>query len=201
MDHVGQRIRSHMANPILVHRLIFFLPSSTMASHGFKRRLGLASFMKSNAYLTNDLDDISTMKSLIRYLHENKSFKIRDDTDFYKLGARFGTLDVAMGAGLSGFEFCTSDRTIQSEDRQAREGEGDFNSALDDVVKELRSVAFNIRDSGAAHIRRTECKTAIEKLSYRLEFAARTRPKAKQGLFGLANGASDMMETFVARRE
>ncbi|KAI5198483.1 hypothetical protein E4T39_06743 [Aureobasidium subglaciale] len=208
IEYVGQRVRAHIPNPILIQRLIGLLPSSTIASHTFKRRLGLAAFMKSNAYLTNSLDDTSTMHVLTLYLHENRAFKLSDSTDFHKLGARFDTLNVAIGMGLSGFEFQAtgeSDRPVNTEATTARlpasEEEGKFNSAIDEVVAELRSIAFNIRDSGAAHMRRTECKTAIEKLTYRLEFAARTRPKPKKGIFGAAEGASDVIRNFVARGE
>lgn len=179
-------------------------------SHSFKRRLGLASFLKSNTYLNDSLDSLATMRTLTLYLHENKAFKIRDNTDFQKLAARFETLNVAIGAGFSRFEFrneatsksdsqVNTDRTTSTLPVSAEES--NFNSALDGLVAELRTIAFNIRDSGATHMRRTECKTAIEKLSYRLEFAARTRPKPKRGIFGAAEGTSDMIRSFVARRE
>ena len=181
------------------------------ASHGFKRRLGLASFLKSNMYLTNDLDDVATMKSLTTWLHENKTFKIRDNTDFHKLAARFDTLDVAIGVGLSKFEFRSEESTTKTDSPvntnpttprvPSSTEESNFNLTIDEVVAELRSIAFNIRDSGATHMRRTECKTAIEKLSYRLEFAARTRPKPKRGIFGAIEGTSDVIRNFVTRRE
>ncbi|KEQ96594.1 hypothetical protein AUEXF2481DRAFT_87968 [Aureobasidium subglaciale EXF-2481] len=208
IEYVGQSLRAHIPNPILIQRLIGLLPSTTSASHTFKRRLGLASFMKSNAYLTNSLHDTSTMHVLTLYLHENRAFKLSDSTDFHKLGARFDILDVAIGMGLSDFGFQATgkaDSPVNTEATAARlptsEEESKFNSAIDEVVAELRSIAFNIRDSGAAHMRRTECKTAIEKLTYRLEFASRTRPKPKKGIFGAAEGASDVIRNFVARGE
>lgn len=210
IEHVGQRIRAYIPNPILIRYLIGSLPSNSAASHSFKRRLGLASFLKSNAYFKDNLDDLSTMKTLTLCLHENRAFKIRDNTDFQKLAARFDTLNVAIGAGFSRFEFL-SEATIKTDspvntDRSTSrlpvsEAESSFNSAIDGLVAELRSIAFNIRDSGATHMRRTECKTAIEKLSYRLEFATRTRPKPKKGIFGAAEGTSDMIRSFIARRE
>lgn len=210
IEHVGQRIRAHISNPVLIHYLIGSLPSNTAASHNFKRRLGLASFLKSNTYLKDDLDDLATMKTLTLCLHENRTFKIRDKTDFQKLAARFETLDVAIGAGFSRFEFGSeattkTDSPVNTERTTSRspvsEEESNFNSAIDGLVAELRSIAFNIRDSGATHMRRTECKTAIEKLSYRLEFAARTRPKPKKGIFAAAEGTSDVIRNFIARRE
>jgi hypothetical protein len=211
IEHVGQRIRAHIPNPILIQQLIGALPSYMGASHGFKRRLGLTSFLKSNTYLTDDLDDLATMKLLTTYLHENKTFKIRDNTDFHKLAARFDTLDVALGIGLSKFEFCSEETTTKTDSPvnkdtatlrgPASEEESNLNSAIDEVVAELRSIAFNIRDSGATHMRRTECKTAIEKLSYRFEFAARTRSKPKKGIFGGTEGTSDVIKSFVTRHE
>lgn len=167
--------------------------------------------MKSNTYLTNELDDVSTMNLLSLYLHENRAFKIQQESDFHKLGSRFETLDIIIGLGTSRFGFCGDEATnktdspISTENATTRqalsEEETNFNSAIDKVVAELRAIAFNIRDSGAAHMRRTECKTAIEKLSYRLEFSARTRPKPKKGIFGAAEGASDSIRNFVVRRE
>lgn len=211
IEDVGQRIRAQISNPILVHRLVCLLPSSTATSHTFKRRMAMATFMKSNSYLSNALEDTSTMALVALYLRENQSFKITRETDFHKLGARFGILDVALGAGASKFEFRTSEATAKADSPVSAEvttsrlppsdEEGEFNAAIDEVMAELRSIAFNIRDPGATHMRRTECKTAIEKLSYRLEFAARTRPKPKKGIFGAAEGASEVIRNFVGIRE
>ncbi|KAK6001066.1 hypothetical protein QM012_003149 [Aureobasidium pullulans] len=210
IEHVGQRIRAHIPNPILIQHLIGSLPSYMSASHSFKRRLGLASFLKSNTYLNDNLDDLATMKALTLCLHENRAFKIRDNTDFQKLAARFDTLNIAIGAGFSRFEFRSEVTTTNDSPANTgrttctlpvSEEESRFNLAVDGLVAELRTIAFNIRDSGATHMRRTECKTAIEKLMYRLEFAARTRPKPKKGIFGGAEGTSDMLRSFVAKRE
>lgn len=201
----------HLASPVLIDRLLRLLPSFASASHAFKRRVALASFMNSKAYLTNNLEDQSTMREVALYLRENERFKIRDDTDFSILGAQFGILDVAIGLGLSRFDFGGSELASKTDspvgigpvtyrlplsDEEVR-----FNSAVDDVVGGLRSIAFNIRDSGATHMRRTECKTAIEKLSYRLEFSARTKPKPRKGIFGESEGATDMMMNFIGSRD
>ena len=201
----------HLASPVLIDRLLRLLPSFASTLHIFKRRIALASFLNAKSHLTNDLEEPSTMKEVALYLRENRRFKIRDDTDFSILGAQFSILDTAIGLGLSRFEF-GGNELVSKTDSPAGMGsvtyrppqsdeEVRFNTAVDDVVAGLRSIAFNIRDSGATHMRRTECKTKIEKLSYRLEFSARTRPKPRKGIFGESEGAKDMMMNFIGSRE
>ena len=158
-----------------------------------KRRLALSYFLKSKDYLTDNLDRMATTSKVVAYLQTRPQFRIHDKTDFVVLGARIGILDIAMGAGFSDFSFLPRE-TVETEDpsatgagatgrRRPCEEEMRFNDAIDGLVRTLRVIMSFIHDAGAAHMSRTECKGMFEKLSYRLEYATRTRPKPRKSLF------------------
>ncbi|KAL1311223.1 hypothetical protein AAFC00_001414 [Neodothiora populina] len=199
---VGVNTLKSIKNPILMHRLLCSLPSTSTRMHSFKRRLGLAYTLKSEDHLQGGLDQVSTTWNVIAHLKKSTRFRIREDTDFAALGARIGILDIAVGAGFSDFRFLPERRTPEakqdeststdltkmqrnrSRQIQSTPIETAFNEAIDGLVGELRVLMSHIRDAGAAHMQRTECKSMLEKLSYRLEYAARTRRKPKKSIFG-----------------
>jgi hypothetical protein len=190
--HVGLSTIASVTNPILVYRLLSSLPSLNGAMHAFKRRLALSCFMKSGDYLSDSLDRVTITSSISALLKKSGKFKIRESTDYAVTGARIGILDIAVSAGFSDFSFLP-DTDVEMADtpvmgngrrRPPDQEEVEFNEAIDALVAELRMVMSNIRDVGAAHMQRTECKGMIEKLAYRLEYAARTRPKPKKNVFG-----------------
>lgn len=206
--NLGINILTSTNNPILLHRLLCALPSTEPHLHTFKRRLALAAVMKSEDYLTDSLNEPSLTYTIATHLRRNAKFKIREDTDFAALGARVGMLDIAVGAGFSDFAFvfdrpAALDAEGGGEASAARRrgpqsaAEKAFDEAIDALVGELRVVARNIRDAGAAHMQRTECKGILEKLSYRLEFAARTRPKPKRSIFGVGAMNANVVDMFT----
>jgi len=60
-----------------------------------------------------------------------------------------------------------------------------FNAEVDAMVRWLRKTASSIRDAGAAHVRRTECKGVIERMAVRIESTVRTRRVKKASVFGM----------------
>lgn len=186
IKHTGTSILSSISNPILIHRLLIALPSTTAPLHKLKRRLALCAFTKSRDYWTDPLSHLAIFSALTSYLSTSPKFKIRETTDFAVLGARFAILDIAIGAGFSDFPFLpllTVDATTTTTTTTSAE-ESAFNNALDGLVAQVRRITSQIRDAGAAHMRRTECKGVMERLASRLEFAVRTRVKPRSGIFG-----------------
>lgn len=208
--NVGLSVIGNVNNAIVLNLLLQSLPSTIPQMHTLKRRIALSYIMKSHAYLTDDLDSLSITSDVVARLRTNKNFKIREHTDFAAMGARVAILDMATGAGFSDFGFFPEGSEEKADTPVIGTGmarrpppSGDeiaFNDAIDTLASELRGLASNIRDAGAAHMQRTECKGMIEKLAYRLDYAARTRPKPKRSAFEV-KGASGIMNGFVQRLE
>lgn len=182
----------------------------------FKRRLALAYFTKNKDYLTDKLDREGITSTVTLQLQKSTRFKVREDTDFAVLGARIGILDIAIGAGFSDFSFLAAqgEEAVGQADTAVTKGlsrrpplgeqETAFIEAIDGLVAELRLLASYIRDVGAAHMRRTECKGMIEKLAYRLEYGVRTRAKRKKGVFGGGGGgtgSSNVFRNFMSKQQ
>lgn len=207
----GMSILSSISNPILIHRLLVRLPSTTASLHTFKRRLALCAFTKTRDYLSDSLTDASILANLTSYLRTSPKFKVRESTDFAVLGARFGILDIAISAGFSDFAFLPDPSSTAANDESgggtagvARKAtnseETSFNTALDALVSEIRNLMSQIKDPGAAHMRRTECKLVMERLTNRIDFAVRSKPKPKKGIFGSAGGGVKKLEEGFFRR-
>jgi len=139
------------------------------------------------------------------HLKTSPHYITNENTDYTVVAARIGILDIAIGPGFSSFAFLvpTPSHGERSQDlakpnhnsdpskaylpSDESDTEPTFNAHIDSLTTALRALASRIRDAGAAHMRRTECKTAIERLVVRLEFAARTKPKPRRGVFGAAS--------------
>ncbi|KAK3671513.1 hypothetical protein LTR78_008612 [Recurvomyces mirabilis] len=67
--------------------------------------------------------------------------------------------------------------------------EKNFNSRIDALSSQLKSLASRIKDGGATSLKRVECKSVFERVVVRLESGVRTRPKPKRDVFGGRSGA------------
>ncbi|KAK4991261.1 hypothetical protein LTR66_006593 [Elasticomyces elasticus] len=161
-------------------------------------------------------------------LLDKLEYAINEQTDYAVLAARISMMDIAISAGFSKPAFVattaslprTKNSDTDTEPELERSGsekpvnrflrasvsalpppspeEQAFNLAVDSLVQHLRQTASQIRDSGASHMRRTEAKSALEGLACRLEYAVRTRPKPKKGVFGsAAQGQESSMARFL----
>ncbi|KAK5009011.1 hypothetical protein LTR28_003176 [Elasticomyces elasticus] len=162
-------------------------------------------------------------------LLDKLEYAINERTDYAVLAARISMMDIAISAGFSEPAFFattaslprTKNSDTETEPELERSGsekpvnrflsasvsalpppspeEQAFNLAVDSLVQHLRQTASQIRDSGASHMRRTEAKSALEGLACRLEYAVRTRPKPKKGVFGsAAQGQESSMARFLS---
>ncbi|GAM89647.1 hypothetical protein ANO11243_076860 [Dothideomycetidae sp. 11243] len=190
-DTIAASILAQLKDAILVWRVVSVLP---MASHDeraavFARRLAFAYLTGQTPPTTTALikpDTWTTIHSIIA----SESFSISDKTDYAALAARVRLLSTAIGPGFSDFTFLSAPPTVSSPLASADREEGkassffiprtapappkskeetDFNAAAIKVGRLLRDLAARIRDGGAAHMRRTECKARIEGLAARIE--------------------------------
>ena len=75
-----------------------------------------------------------------------------------------------------------------SNNSNKNDDEKAFNLAVDSLAHTLKHLFTSITDSGASHMRRTECKDGMERVYYRLIYGVRTKPRGRAGqrvgLFG-----------------
>jgi hypothetical protein len=95
------------------------------------------------------------------------------EPDYPSLAALTSILDIAIGSG--GWDG-HPDQGARREDEKA------FNAAVDDLARVLKALFSAITDSGASHMRRTECKEGMERVYYRLVYGVRTKEKRRQGM-------------------
>ncbi|KXT04284.1 hypothetical protein AC578_7945 [Pseudocercospora eumusae] len=167
-------------------RIIAALPAGTERSYRLRRRLALECFSTvSDRKIAEDQD---WLQSIITSLQSNPEFEMSERTDFNFLLVMIDVIDIAISSGF----------TLWSELHPPQvESTGPFsrpakptpaakhhNQQIDAVVSELNYIASRIRDAGTTHLRRTEVKSATERLIVRLECLVRTRMKPKKSVFG-----------------
>jgi len=188
LDTTGKNLLKTVQNPVLFAHLTSRLPTSTLPTSLIRRKLAL-SFLLDGAYSDpTALTSPSTTDALLTQLTQSPSYSRTSNTDYTHLGALITLLDRAIGAGFSDFAFLDPASTPTN-------AESAFNPQIDALVAVLKNLSSHIRDAGAAHMRRTECKGAIDRLVFRLQYAVRTKAKVKKGVFGsLGKGAWTGME-------
>ncbi|KAJ9631886.1 hypothetical protein H2203_000286 [Taxawa tesnikishii (nom. ined.)] len=200
-ESVGKRLLSNLDHAVLMNRLLCSLPSDDKRIYVFKRRLALAFSLGSDDFLQDDLTATSLTGHITRHLRRSELFVFNDDTDFVATGALSKILDVALGAGFSDFAFIPSSPHVelQSQTTPTPE-ESAFNASIDALVSQLRVIIARIKDAGAVHLARAECKGVLERLAYRLEGAVRTRPKPKKDVFAV-HERNALMDRFVQKKK
>ena len=204
LETTGNNLLQTVQDPVLFSHLTSRLPTSTPTTCLIRRQLALSFLPNDTSFDQSALTSPSTSSTLLNRLTQDPSYAITGNTDYTILGALITTLDTALGVGFSSFTFLTSPSS-----ESTRAAEAAFNNQIDALVAALKNLSSHIRDAGAAHMRRTECKGAIDRLVFRLQYAVRTKSKVKKGVFGsLGRGAwtgmegqSGGMEKFVRKSE
>lgn len=144
---------------------------------------------------------------LLNRLRTAPEWSISESTDYALLNALIPVLDIAIDAGFSSpFRTTTSlpshpthpslptkpssnsftkplRNTNTSYPTQSTSTKA-FNARIDALTSTLRLLSSRIRDAGTSHLRRTEAKSALERVVVRLEWCVRTKPRAVRGVFG-----------------
>lgn len=198
----------------LLSRAIAGLPAITFRLHQLKRRLALHIVL--DAPLDEDIDvaSPSTGVRLTLRMKKHPSFFISETTDYTALHSLCDLLDIAIDVGFSDLSFLGQKALPPSEFPTKGTGlfsnaptpqnpeEASFNSQIDAIVSQLRLMSSKIRDAGTSHLKRTEAKSALERLIVRLECAVRTKPRVKKGVFdrtSIGNMSAGALEGFLRR--
>jgi len=189
----------------LLSRAIASLPATILPLHQLRRKLALHILLDGPIDEDIDVTSQSVGVRLLLRLKKHASFHISESTDYTTLHSLIDLLDIAIDVGFSDFAFLSQEGRTQHKaapkslfghaTTTSSPAEISFNAQIDDIVAHLRYMASKIRDAGTSHLKRTEAKSALERLIVRLEASVRTKPRARKGVFdgpgGLGAGALD----------
>lgn len=188
----------------LLSRAIASLPATILPLHQLRRNLALHILLDGPIDEDIDVTSQSVSVRLLLRLNKHASFHISESTDYTTLHSLIDLLDIATDVGFSDFAFFSQESQQHKAAPKSLFGhttttvspaEASFNVQIDDIVSHLRFMGSKIRDAGTSHLKRTEAKSALERLIVRLEASVRTRPRPRKGVFdrpgSLGAGALD----------
>ncbi|KAM0712407.1 hypothetical protein Q7P37_011503 [Cladosporium fusiforme] len=197
----------------ILSRAVATLPATTLRLHSLRRRLALHILLEAPLDETINTSSSSTGARLLTKLKTHPSFHISESTDYVALHSLIDLLDIAIDAGFSTFTFLLAQNQpteikpqpknlfTTAQAPQAKEV-ASFNAQTDALTTQLRLMGSKIRDAGTSHLKRTEAKSALERLVVRLECAVRTRPRPRKGVFdrgGVGNVSAAAMQAFLKK--
>lgn len=189
----------------LLSRAVASLPATILPLHQLRRKLALHILLDGSIDEDIDVTSQSTGVRLLLRLKKHSSFHISESTDYTTLHSLIDLLDIAIDVGFSDFVFFSQKSQTQHKavpkslfghvTTTSSPAEISFNAQIDDIVSHLRFMGSKIRDAGTSHLKRTEAKSALERLIVRLEASVRTKPRPRKGVFdrpgALGAGALD----------
>jgi hypothetical protein len=217
---ISRGLFTAVTSPVLRHQLISALPCYTSQTHRFRRQLALAFALKSTRRLEALLDNHKLINHILLSLRQSKHYRVGKNTDYTVMDAYFAMLDVAVDIGFSDFNFAEASPAESGIDaaedrpkgvrrslfaprimRKAPENakEKAFNEDVDKLAKEIRDIMAQILDSGASHMKRTECKATADRLVQRLENGVRTKAKPAKDWYNKNDEGVALMEGFVTK--
>jgi hypothetical protein len=197
----------------ILSRAIASIPATILPLHQLRRKLSLHILL--DASIDEDIDTTSPTIGLrlLQRLKKHASFHISETTDYVTFHSLIDLIDIAVDVGFSDFAFLSSESQPQHKVGPPTKSlfghtaisqspaETTFNAQIDDLVSRLRSMGSKIRDAGTSHLKRTEAKSALERLVVRLEAAVRTKPKLRKGVFDRSGNSASAMKGFLKRVE
>ncbi|EMC94438.1 hypothetical protein BAUCODRAFT_124064 [Baudoinia panamericana UAMH 10762] len=196
---------------LLQCRFITSLPATTTTAREVRRKLALWCVTKWDKHKKQkEKEELNCAhpiwaKRILKTLQNDPDFLISESTNYALLHSLTEVLDIAIDAGFtSSTTPPPSKLSLQSDSalppvsaalapstpstrcapsNANGEIEVSFNRQIDAITTALRSLAARIKDAGATHLARTECKAAIERVVIRLECCVRTKLKVRRGVF------------------
>ncbi|KAI9725742.1 MAG: hypothetical protein M1828_002625 [Chrysothrix sp. TS-e1954] len=174
---IVERLTRCVHHRTLQRSLVAIMPCRSIHFRVLKRRLALAFFFDDPLLFHVSLDDASTLTDMItQRLRDNEQFKIRDEgVSFSDLATLISFLDIGIAGGFRP-SIQEEAATSTPESKQAVKA---FNIQIDQISDQVKRLFTQITDGGASNMERTEAKTVLERLLYRLECSVRTRPRPK----------------------
>lgn len=196
-------------------RLINALPATSTRLYELRRTLALRCFNSDLIASAETAVSSALFTTLLTHIRSSPEWSISDSTDYTILHAVTDVLSLAMPAGFtpsstllalptpkspshpesikksSLFADSTSAESAQSDK------EKDFNTRLDALVSQLRSISSRIKDAGTSNLKRTEAKAAMERLIVVLEVSVRTKVKRRRGVFDDGGQDRGAIEAFL----
>lgn len=114
---------------------------------------------------------------IVRHMKVSHSNSKGDDYDYSSLASWATILDIAVDDGVGTFIKPRSHPSTKSE-------ASTFNTQVDNLADKIKAISTSIRDTGASHMKRTEAKSALDMLYFRLIHAVRTKPRPRRVMFG-----------------
>ncbi|EME87233.1 uncharacterized protein MYCFIDRAFT_84189 [Pseudocercospora fijiensis CIRAD86] len=193
-EAIGTLFLPDHLNTLIRCRIIASLPAGTDRSYRLRRRLALECFSTTPSRKTAETQD--WLHSILTTLHSAPEFSMSERTDFNLLLTMIDILDIAISSGFTPWSDLhppTSDSSRPTRQplpfsttttAATTPAAKLHNTQIDAIVSELNYIASRIRDAGTTHLRRTEVKSATERLIARLECSVRTKMKPKKNVFG-----------------
>lgn len=193
----------------ILSRAIVSLPATTTKLQQLRRKLALHILLDASINEDIDVTSPSTGVRLLLRMKKHDSFSITETTNYTLLHSLIDLVDIAIDVGFSDLAFLNKNAQPSHQDgfraksvfghatTAQSPAEKSFNAQIDDITSHLRSMGSKIRDAGTSHLKRTEAKSALERLIVRLEYAVRTRPRPRKGVFDRAGAGVGAMDGFL----
>ena len=154
-------------------RLLLFqvIPARSPHLISLRQCFALAFFFQDHKYLSNPANPTIDLATILQHL-KSAQFNVTPSTDFDDLTARISMLSICIDSVLP--------PTPGNEEERA------FNRSVDALASRINTLFSDIIDTGASHMKKTEAKDTLERFQRVLEYAVRTKPKAKKIIFGSA---------------
>lgn len=183
-------------------RAIAAMPDLSEQSGELKRYLALHVLHEKIDYVNRRPDSVLYDGNLLlERLKTMPEFSISDTTDYGLLSHLVQLLEIGISSGFPTQTPQLAKETTLHSTKQSDSSEKSFNAQIDAFVSQLNLMSSRIRDAGTTHLRRTQAKSAIERLSKRLEYGVRTKPKPRKGVFSSetlsTEGERDFLKGFL----
>jgi hypothetical protein len=174
-------------SPLLRNQVIAALPFGTTRACDVRRRLALEFFSPTKGPRESTVQD--WMSAIWTALQTKPEFHINERTDYELLSVLVEVLDIAISSGFTPYDELHPPDPLQpvglfSKPPPVTHAAKLHNEQVDAIIWAVNRMTSRIRDSGTSHLRRTEVKSAMERLVARLEFSVRTRRKPAKNVFG-----------------